>query len=213
MQRSDWFAILVGIFILGAGAYLSTFPTEIIRVAGIVLMAGAILGLAAWFAWEYGWRAIIKWRHGWILPLLLCLVFGIAWHFWPAKQADEPRHLNLEQKRTLRDAFRLIGSDNAHNMGIVVATAIGNDECMGYAKDFYDALIAAGIIAGSPTDYSLPLFDPDQTGVEIGVTDPANPAAYALKVQRALKQIGIETKLIRTTPPFATSVLIFIAPD
>jgi hypothetical protein len=51
MQRSDAFAVLVAIFVLGAGAYLSTFSAEVIRWAGLVLMAGAIIGLIIWFAW------------------------------------------------------------------------------------------------------------------------------------------------------------------
>jgi hypothetical protein len=51
MQRSDAFAVLVAVFVLGAGAYLSTFSAEVIRWAGLVSMAGAIIGLIIWFAW------------------------------------------------------------------------------------------------------------------------------------------------------------------
>lgn len=51
MQRSDVFAVLVAAFVLGAGAYLSTYSAEVIRWVGLALMAGAIIGLAVWFAW------------------------------------------------------------------------------------------------------------------------------------------------------------------
>jgi hypothetical protein len=51
-KRSDVFAVLIAIFVLGAGAYLSTFPTEIIREFGLLLMGGSLIGLVIWFAWE-----------------------------------------------------------------------------------------------------------------------------------------------------------------
>jgi hypothetical protein len=50
LQRSDWFAVIVAVFLLGAGAYMSTFPAEVIRALGILLMGAAAIGLIVWFA-------------------------------------------------------------------------------------------------------------------------------------------------------------------
>jgi hypothetical protein len=52
-RRIDVFAVLLAIFILGLGAYLSTFSAEIVRIIGLSLMAVSIIGLAVWF---FGWR-------------------------------------------------------------------------------------------------------------------------------------------------------------
>ena len=51
MQRSDWFAVLFGAFILGAGAYLSTFSTVAIRWTGGGLVTASIIGLLIWWFW------------------------------------------------------------------------------------------------------------------------------------------------------------------
>ncbi len=46
-------SVLLALLTLGAGAYLSTFPAQITRIIGIILMVAAVCGLALWFAWEY----------------------------------------------------------------------------------------------------------------------------------------------------------------
>jgi hypothetical protein len=58
MQRSDWFAVLVAVFVLGAGAYLSTYSAEVIRAVGIALMAASLWGLIIWFLWEWRRKAV-----------------------------------------------------------------------------------------------------------------------------------------------------------
>jgi hypothetical protein len=52
MRREEIFAVLLALLCLGAGAYLSTFPTDVIRGLGIALMLGATIGLVIWFVWE-----------------------------------------------------------------------------------------------------------------------------------------------------------------
>jgi hypothetical protein len=93
MQRSDAFAVLVAVFVLGAGAYLSTFSAEVIRWAGLVLMAGAIIGLIIWFAWgrtsQATWTADGKVSGGKtriaLGIVLLCLLLGSGYvgSHWP----------------------------------------------------------------------------------------------------------------------------------
>jgi hypothetical protein len=95
MQRSDCFAVLVAAFVLGAGAYLSTYPLEIIRIVGLVLMAGSIVGLLVWFMLGRGWTGHATWgpdgriEHGRLRAalggVLLCLVLGggYVWSHWP----------------------------------------------------------------------------------------------------------------------------------
>lgn len=83
MGRSDWFAVLVAIFVLGAGAYLSTFPTETIRGAGLSLMVGAIGGLAIWFSIEYGSRKLNFWG-AWAL-IVGGPVIGLLWLYFGGK--------------------------------------------------------------------------------------------------------------------------------
>jgi hypothetical protein len=51
--REIIFAVLVAALFFGLGAYLSTFPTEIIRYAGLLVIAASIIGLAVWFWWGY----------------------------------------------------------------------------------------------------------------------------------------------------------------
>lgn len=52
-SREIIFAVLVAALFFGLGAYLSTFPTEIVRLAGLLVIAASIIGLAAWFWWGY----------------------------------------------------------------------------------------------------------------------------------------------------------------
>ena len=49
MERSDWFAVLVSVFIFGAGSYLSTFAVEVIRTIGLSSMVCSAIGLILWF--------------------------------------------------------------------------------------------------------------------------------------------------------------------
>lgn len=214
--------MLLAAFVLGAGAYLSTYPVDVIRAVGIALMAAGLWGLIIWFLWERRPKMIPSvLLFGGITFAALAVGSLSAWYFWSnsetlqeqnERRAPAVRHLNADQRRKLHEAFRLIGRDPVNNMGVALATAKGNDECMKYAKDFYDALIGAGIDAGSPQEYSLPLFDPDQTGVTIGVADAANPPEYAQKIQRALQQASIPAKWIKSSPMLSRSVIIFIAP-
>src|ERR1700730_11334783 len=93
MHRSDWFAVSVVVFILGAGAVLSTFSTAIVRLAGMALMAAALLGLIIWFAW--GRTSQATWTadgnvHGGktrvaLGVVLLCVLLGIGYvgSHWP----------------------------------------------------------------------------------------------------------------------------------
>lgn len=84
MQRSDWFAVFVSVFVLGAGAFLSTYPTEIIRETGIVLMAGALIGLAMWFSRGSVRRKMIS-----LLPWALIIggpIVGVVWLYLAKEQ-------------------------------------------------------------------------------------------------------------------------------
>jgi hypothetical protein len=86
MQRSDLFATLVAAFVLGAGAYLSTYPIEVIRVVGIVLMAASLWGLIVWFLWERRPKAVpaILLYSGITFAVLSAVSLGI-WYFLPSK--------------------------------------------------------------------------------------------------------------------------------
>jgi hypothetical protein len=84
MQRSDWFAVLVAIFVLGAGAYLSTFSAEIISKIGLILMVLAVIGLVIWFASENRWPKMNIWGP-WIL-IIGGPILGLLWLFLPPIQ-------------------------------------------------------------------------------------------------------------------------------
>jgi hypothetical protein len=100
MQRSDWFAVLVAAFVLGAGAYLSTFPAEVIRAAGIALMVASLWGLIVWFLWERRPRAVpIILLYGGICFAVLAIISLAGWYFWPlspAQPAETSRFATLE---------------------------------------------------------------------------------------------------------------------
>ena len=74
----------VSVFVLGAGAFLSTYPTEIIRETGIVLMAGALIGLAMWFSRGSVRRKMIS-----LLPWALIIggpIVGVVWLYLAKEQ-------------------------------------------------------------------------------------------------------------------------------
>lgn len=94
MQRSDWFALLVGLFFLGAGAVLSTFPAQTIQAIGFIVMAAASGGVIIWFAVEHGGKKLNEWGP-WVLIIGVPLI-GIAWLYVAHKgQSKEPINGNL----------------------------------------------------------------------------------------------------------------------
>jgi hypothetical protein len=123
MQRSDYFAVFLAIFGLGAGAILSTFPAETIRGIGLILMAAAIVGIIIWFAVEHRSRTVNAWGP-WIL-IIGGSVIGALWLYLATPQLfgndakrlgnqdqlqnynSRVRHLNNESKERLRIALRL----------------------------------------------------------------------------------------------------------
>jgi len=81
-RRVDIFAVLLALFILGLGAYLSTFPVEIVRLIGLLLMGASIVGLVIWFSWG---RVTATWARAAIGTLMLCtiLIGGYVASHWP----------------------------------------------------------------------------------------------------------------------------------
>lgn len=79
MQRSDYFAIIITILALGAGAYLSTLSTDIVRWFGTALIVLALGGLIIWLLSE-GKRPALG-------PITLMImgaitvVVGLLWHY------------------------------------------------------------------------------------------------------------------------------------
>jgi hypothetical protein len=98
MQRSDWFAVLVAVFMLGAGAVLNTFSSE--RLAGMALMAAAVVGLIIWFAWGHltpaTWTADGKVSRGRIRAVggvvVLCVLISASYvaSHWPTDFLRSP---------------------------------------------------------------------------------------------------------------------------
>lgn len=80
MQRQDWFAVLIGVFILGAGAYLSTFPVEIIRLTGLFLMAAGVVGLLIWFGKGHSPPVLTIWGP-WVL-IIGGPILGALWLYY-----------------------------------------------------------------------------------------------------------------------------------
>jgi hypothetical protein len=94
LNRSEWFAVLIALLVLGAGAFLSTYPTEVIRGVGFALIAIAIWGLIIWFMWERSHATAPA------LFLISVIVFAApiilrfgAWYFWPSSSEISPEVL------------------------------------------------------------------------------------------------------------------------
>lgn len=84
-RRIDTFAVLLAIFILGLGAYLSTFPAEIVRLIGILLMGASIVGLFIWFSWGHVGKVAggkLQAAIG-VLALSAILIGGYVASHWP----------------------------------------------------------------------------------------------------------------------------------
>lgn len=82
-------ALLFTILGVGLGAYLSTFPAEIVRASGLLLIGGSTAGLIIWSFYEYGMP-----KMG---PAILALV-GVgfiigasAWHIQLSNAQAQPQ--------------------------------------------------------------------------------------------------------------------------
>jgi hypothetical protein len=127
----------------------------------------------------------------------------------PLKTSDR---LSRNTRRKLFDALLPL-LDNPDNYGVVVAHLNGDAESQAIAQDFYNVLELRELQAGSPQDYPLPLFEPDQPRIAIGVQDKQNPPTYALKLQHALATVGIHAPFITAPPSFARSIVLFVRPE
>ena len=176
MQRSDWLAVLLALFGLGAGAYLNTFPAEIIRGIGLILMAAAIFGIIIWFAIERG-NKIVNTFGPWILIiggpiagaiwlyLTVPSVFGIE----PKRTtSDQPshvaqtlviqgRHLNEDSKARLRTALRISSSES---YSFQINTLPSCDECEQFAEELRDFIntVPGWQASGGPLMWTISQF-------------------------------------------------------
>jgi hypothetical protein len=145
LQRSDWFALLLGVFVLGAGAYLSTYSGDVIRGVGIALMGVALWGLLIWFLWEkrprlVGTILII----GGALFAILSVASFVGWFFLPPTKPT-----GIEQSsQPQRD------SDTIYQRNIPVGFVIGANEILPQSIVTFDELYNVGKLdQGQPFDY------------------------------------------------------------
>lgn len=127
-RRIDIFAVLLAVFILGLGAYLSTYPVDTERLTGSLIMAASIIALIIWFSWGHltpaTWTESGAIRNGRIRALigiaLLCSLLGGGYvaSSWPAgvtlpwrpsSQVPAPR-APLPSQSTVASADRFIFS-------------------------------------------------------------------------------------------------------
>jgi hypothetical protein len=86
----DMVAFLLTLLGVGLGAYMSTFPTEVIRGFGLLLIGASVTGLIIWSIYEYGMP-----KMGPSILALIGIVFLIgafAWHVQLSQsQLNPPR--------------------------------------------------------------------------------------------------------------------------
>lgn len=51
LEKSDWFAAIIGVLSLGSGALMATLGRRIMRIGGGALMAVGLVGLVFWFGY------------------------------------------------------------------------------------------------------------------------------------------------------------------
>jgi len=128
LQRSDWFALLLGAFVIGAGAYLSTYPVDVIRGVGIALMVVALWGLLIWFLWEKRPKLVgtILFIGG-VVFAVLSLTSFVGWFFLPPTKP-----IGIEQSS--------LDPDTIYQRDIPVGSVVGANELPSRSLVFFDEL-------------------------------------------------------------------------
>jgi hypothetical protein len=121
------------------------------------------------------------------------------------------RRLSPDQFRALVQQAAKLKSDFP---SLLIAIPPGDNEAWVLAKDFHDALVRGGVLAGD--NQNMMPQGPEETGVMIAVPIPHDPPAGAQRLREALEIIGIvphfvENKLAAQSSP-ANQVILFIGP-
>jgi hypothetical protein len=88
VRRTDVFAILITALGVGAGAYLGTFPADIVRGIGAALVELSVVGLALWLLWNH--RGVKMGPVVFIVIGALILGVGIVWYWIDGAGKTEP---------------------------------------------------------------------------------------------------------------------------
>jgi len=193
LKRSDVFAVLVAAFVLGAGAYLSTYSTDVIRGVGIVLMAAALWGLIVWFLWERKLKSMpIILLFGSIAFAILAAGSLAAWYFLPT---PKPPDISAEFESMYANDFTdLLNSES--NLAFHIANpANGLDTTINirfrihydfranidflslYIPTINDARLSAEAVIHLLRD-QIPKHRDDLKKVEVGASSPGVATTY-----------------------------------
>ena len=163
---------------------------------GAIAIAALAIGFGIATLWWSGTVSTLRERLSFAQDKLQVALSGPANPSTLLTKSEEGRRLSEAEKQCITSKFKNLNNDF---VGIII-TSFSNDEAQKYSADFLGLFLRmgfqSGIFIGQPKTY-------EDTGLIIGLKDPAHPSASAKKFKELLGSCVAlnERPLVWESPP------------